>query len=258
MIDPMCGIGTTLVEAICLGRDAVGVEYERDFVDLALGNLRHAYARGATGRAELACGDARNIAAVFAPLRGKASLVLTSPPYGSHTHGHLRSSRDNNGGKIVKRHYRYSSDNANLAYQSLPGLLEGFGVILAGSATLLQPSGIVAVTVRPIRVKGELIDLPGLVIDTAHQHGLALAGRYVALLAGLRDGALVNRASFFQMLETRRARERGIPACATAHEDLLIFQQATADGDSRLTALPVPASGPATGWPSRRQRCAGA
>ena len=26
--DPMCGIGTTLVEAIHLGRDAIGVEYE--------------------------------------------------------------------------------------------------------------------------------------------------------------------------------------------------------------------------------------
>jgi hypothetical protein len=29
------------------------------------------------------------------------------------------------------------------------------------------------------------------------------------------------------MLETRRARDRGIPACATAHEDLLLFQPAT-------------------------------
>jgi modification methylase len=26
--DPMCGIGATLVEAIHLGRDAIGVEYE--------------------------------------------------------------------------------------------------------------------------------------------------------------------------------------------------------------------------------------
>jgi hypothetical protein len=46
------------------------------------------------------------------------------------------------------------------------------------------------------------------------------------LVCGLRDGGLVNRASFFQMLEARRAREKGIPACATTHEDLLIFQRA--------------------------------
>ncbi|WP_153532746.1 hypothetical protein [Actinomadura macrotermitis] len=43
----------------------------------------------------------------------------------------------------------------------------------------------------------------------------------------MRDGQLVNRASFFQMLETRRAREHGLPACATAHEGLLVFQRAT-------------------------------
>src|SRR6185437_9798129 len=29
VIDPMCGIGTTLVEATHLGRDAIGVEYEQ-------------------------------------------------------------------------------------------------------------------------------------------------------------------------------------------------------------------------------------
>jgi hypothetical protein len=226
VIDPMCGIGTTLVEAIHLGRDAAGMEYERAFVDLTLNNLRYAHTQGATGRYQLACGDARTIATVYKELRGKAALVLTSPPYGSHTHGHIRSSRDNGGGKVLKRHHRYSTDRGNLAHQPLSGLLDGFGRILAGSAILLRPQGAIAVTVRPIRVKGELIDLPGMVIDTAARNGLILASRYAALLAGLRGGRLVNRASFFQMLEARRARDRGLPACATAHEDLLLFHRA--------------------------------
>lgn len=226
VIDPMCGIGTTLVEAIHLGRDAAGVEYEPEFVHLALGNLRHAHTQGATGTPQLVCGDARNIATICAPLRGKAALALTSPPYGSYTHGQVRSGRDNGGGSVIKRHHRYSADRGNLAHQPLPALLDGFGQILAGTATLLRPAGAIAVTTRPIRVKGELVDLPGQVIDTAHRHGLALTGRHAALLAGLRNGGLVSRASFFQMLETGRARDRGIPACVTAHEDLLIFQKA--------------------------------
>ena len=233
VVDPMCGIGTTLVEAIHLGRDAAGVEYEPDFVHLTLGNLRYAHAQGATGTPQLVCGDARNIATLYRALHGRAALVLTSPPYGSHTHGHVRSGRDNGGGKIDKRHHRYSTDRGNLAHQPLLGLLEGFGRILAGSATLLRPGGVIAVTVRPIRVKGELLDLPGQVIDTAQKHGLALAGRYVALLAGLRNGALVNRASFFQMLETRRARARGVPACACAHEDLVVLQRDASHNDAQ-------------------------
>ncbi len=227
VVDPMCGIGTTLVEAVHLGRDAAGVEYEPDFVHLTVGNLRQAHAQGATGTPQLVCGDARNIAVLLRALQGKAALVLTSPPYGSHTHGHVRSGRDNGGGRIDKRHHRYSSDRGNLAHQPLPGLLAGFGQILAGSAVLLRPGGVIAVTTRPIRVRGELVDLPGQVVDTADRHGLALTGRCAALLAGLRDGGLVNRASFFQMLETRRARDRGIPVCATAHEDLLLFQPDT-------------------------------
>jgi DNA modification methylase len=99
VVDPMCGIGTTLVEAIHLGRDAAGVEYEPDFVHLALDNLRHARSQGASGMSQLACGDACNIATIYRALHRQAALVLTSPPYGSRTHGHIRSGRDNGGGR---------------------------------------------------------------------------------------------------------------------------------------------------------------
>ncbi|MDB4873130.1 MAG: Methyltransferase [Gemmatimonadales bacterium] len=226
VVDPMCGIGTTLVEAVHLGRDAAGMDYEGRWVELTAANVLHARTQGATGSAKIACGDSRNIAAVFGQIRGRVALVLTSPPYGAYTHGHVRSSRDSGGSGIQKWNHRYSTDRGNLAHRSMDELLDGFGQILVGCSELLQPSGVVAVTVRPIRVKGELVDLPGRATETAERAGLVLADRLVVLLCGLREGGLVNRASFFQMLETRRARDKGIPACATAHEDLLIFQRA--------------------------------
>ncbi|MFC9973844.1 TRM11 family SAM-dependent methyltransferase [Spirillospora sp. NPDC127200] len=230
VVDPMCGIGTTLVEAIHRGRDAIGVEYESEFTQLALGNLLLAKKQDATGTVKLCRGDGAAIATLFGDRRGQAALVLTSPPYGASTHGQVRSARDNGGGKIQKAHFRYApsgSGRGNLAYRGLGELLEGFGRILTGSAELLAPFGVVAVTVRPFRVNGELVDLPGMVAQTAEQAGLVLVDRFAALLAGVRDGGLVNRASFFQLVETRRARERGVPACASAHEDLLVFQRAT-------------------------------
>ena len=103
-------------------------------------------------------------------------------------------------------------------------LVAGFGRILAGCAALVRPGGVVAVTVRPFRVAGELVDLPGQIIGKAEERGLVLVDGFAALLCGLRGGRVVSRASFFQMVEARRRRAGGIPAMPIAHEDLLVFQ----------------------------------
>lgn len=49
----------------------------------------------------------------------------------------------------------------------------------------------------------------------------------MALLAGVRDGALVPRASFFQLKDVRAARARGVPHHVIAHEDVLVFGRAS-------------------------------
>ncbi|RKS68311.1 DNA methylase [Actinomadura pelletieri DSM 43383] len=231
VIDPMCGIGTTLVEAVHQGRPAIGVEYEARFARMAAGNLRHARTQGASAASEVIHGDARTITTALPDLAGTAALILTSPPYGAATHGQVRTGRDNSGGKIDKFHGRYSTDRANLAHRPTAELLAGFAQILNGCATLLCPGGVIAVTARPFRVAGELVDLPGQIVTTAEDHGLVLVDRLAALLCGLRDGHLVTRASFFQMVEARRLREHGIPAMAVAHEDLLVFRPASSLGD---------------------------
>ena len=59
--DPMAGIGSTLVEAVHLGRDAIGVEYEANWADLARANIAYARGQGATGHGEVVCGDARHL-----------------------------------------------------------------------------------------------------------------------------------------------------------------------------------------------------
>jgi modification methylase len=77
----MCGIGTTLVEAIHAGRDAIGVEYEQRWANLALANIDHATDQGATGGATAICGDGRRIdELVSSDVHGRAALILTSPP----------------------------------------------------------------------------------------------------------------------------------------------------------------------------------
>jgi hypothetical protein len=231
VLDPMCGIGTTLVEAVHTGRDGIGVEYESRWANIADANVTHAHGQGASGRASVVRGDATRLTSLLpSVLHGRVSLVVTSPPYGPTVHGLVRPSP---GEGVAKSDNRYGDDKGNLAYQDLSGLLSGFTGILAGCAQLLRPGGVVVVTVRPWRKHGDLIDLPSAVIAAGITAGLVPLERCVALLAGVRDGRLVARPSFFQLQQVRKARGAGVPMHLIVHEDVII--------------LVKPAGGPAAG-----------
>jgi hypothetical protein len=117
ILDPMCGIGTTLVEAAHLGRDAVGIEYEPQWADIADANVAHAIAQRASGRAAVIRGDATHLGRLLpGALHGRFSLTLTSPPYGPTVHGQVRPTP---GAGVHKTDNRYGDDPANLAYRNV-------------------------------------------------------------------------------------------------------------------------------------------
>ncbi|MGR6319950.1 TRM11 family SAM-dependent methyltransferase [Micromonospora soli] len=222
VLDPMCGIGTTLVEAIHTGRDAIGVEYEPRWSNIADTNITHAHQQGATGHASVVRGDATRLASLLpAALAGQVALVITSPPYGPTVHGLVRPGTDG----VTKFDNTYGTDRGNLAYRDLTGLTDGFEQILTGCAALLRPGGTVVVTARPWRKNGQLVDLPSAVIAAGVRAGLVPTERCVALLAAVRDGHLVARPSFFQLQTVRKARTGGIPLHLITHEDVLIFRR---------------------------------
>ncbi len=241
--DPMCGIGTTLVEAIHLGRDAAGVEYEPRWARLAAANVAHARRQGAPGTAEVVAGDARQLPALLPAAAGRVALVVTSPPYGRSVHGQVRAEPRAGGGGVEKYDNRYSDDPANLASRGLDELLAGFTRILAGCAVLLRPGGTVVVTARPWRQRGELVDLPGAILAAGAAAGLVPAERCVALLAGLRGQRLVPRPSFFQLDNVRKARARGEPWHLIVHEDVLVFRHLNFPGGSGQANSAQPGSG---------------
>ena len=228
VLDPMCGIGTTLVEAIHAGRDAIGVEYESRWSDIADANIKHAHTQGATGRAGVIRGDATSILSLVpGALAGQVALVVTSPPYGPTVHGLVRPGAD--GVAKFDNAYNDGTDRGNLAYRDLTGLADGFAQILTGCHTLLKPGGVVVVTARPWRKHGELVDLPSAVIGAGVRAGLTPVDRCVALLAAVRNGGLIARPSFFQLQAVRKARAAGTPMHLIAHEDVLVFSKSQTD-----------------------------
>ena len=228
VFDPMAGIGTTLVEAVHLGRDALGVEYESRWADIADANLARAHSHGVAGHGAVIRGDATQLSALLPTvLHGRVALVVTSPPYGPTVHGLVRPGADG----VAKFDNRYNdgTDKGNLAYRDLPGLIDGFTDILRGCATLLRPGGVVVVTARPWRKHGDLVDLPSAVIAAGNAAGLTPIERCIALLTAVRDGHLVARPSFFQLQQVRKARALGVRMHLIAHEDVLVL----ANGNSQ-------------------------
>ncbi|GGW97719.1 TRM11 family SAM-dependent methyltransferase [Streptomyces noursei] len=231
VLDPMCGIGTTLVEALHLGRNALGIEYEPKWATLASLNARAAAQENGTGTGIVRRGDARHLTAL-APTdaRGQVDLVVTSPPYGPSVHGQVRSTRETGEPGVVKKDFRYGHDRANLAHVPTTHLIEAFTQIIAQCRTMLRPGGTVVVTTRPWREHGELIDLPSAVLAAGKTAGLTPSERCVALLAGIRNSHVISRPSFFQMKNVRDARRSGIPLSVVQHEDVLIFTKLRANG----------------------------
>ena len=226
VLDPMCGIGTTLVEALHTGRPAVGVEYEPHWVATTRANLALAHQHGAVQTGQVFRGDARHLAAVLpAGLRGQVGLVVTSPPYGPSTHGQVAVVP---GVAVQKYHHRYGStlDRGNLANIGHHRLLAGFTTILAELQPYLRIGGHVVITVRPWREHSELIDLPTQILACGVAAGLVPVERCVALLARITNQhAIVTRGSFFQRDFIRKQREAGLPLHLIAHEDVIIFRK---------------------------------
>ncbi|GGK36506.1 hypothetical protein GCM10010124_31460 [Pilimelia terevasa] len=221
VLDPMAGVGTTLVEAMHLGRDAVGVEYESRWSDIADANLALARAQGAPGRGSVIRGDSTALTQLLpSVLHGQVALVVTSPPYGSTVHGHV----DPTEAGIAKQNYRYGEDRGNLAHRSTEALIDGFTQILAGCRQVLRPAGVVVVTVRPFRHKGPLVDLPSAVVGAGLGAGLVPVAWMPASLGAVRDGRIIARPSFFQLGHVRKQRLVGVPMHLIAHEDVIVLR----------------------------------
>jgi hypothetical protein len=221
--DPMCGIGTTLVEAVRARRPALGVEYEPRWAALARANLALAAADGHPAPAQVLTGDARHLTRLIpADLHAQVALVITSPPYGPSLHGRLANPVTQ---PIRKINHRYGdqADRANLANLPHPRLLAGFTRILTETTALLRPGGHVVITVRPWRERGELIDLPTQIMSCVEQAGLIVTERAVALLGRITDtGQFVARGSFFQRDYITKQRRAGLPLHLLAHEDVIV------------------------------------
>lgn len=223
VVDPMCGTGTTVVEAATLGRRAVGLELEAKWADLARANLAHALAPRARRLAKVRVGDATARPGPLHDLAGKVDLVCTSPPYSCDA-GIIDKPGWLGGGRLCPPESRdYSADPANLGHARGGDYAASMAAVYAGCYALLRPGGILAAVTKNTRRGGRLLDLAALTVTLAQAAGFTYLQHVVALHAGIRDGALVGRPSYWQLTAVRAARAKAQPVHLVAHEDLIVM-----------------------------------
>jgi hypothetical protein len=245
VVDPMCGIGTTLVEAIHLDRDALGVELERRWTSLATANLAHARDQGATGRAAVLEGDARELPRLLGRAHrawhhggdpesanrvarlgaGSVDLILTSPPYGRDIEL-IDKPAWLAGGRLGDKATRnYSDDPDNLGHARDQQYLSAMGDVYAACAAALKPSGFLVVVTKNLRSGRALLDLAGSTVELCQATGLRYWQHVIALHAAVRDDRLAARPSFWQLSTIRKALARGERIHLVCHEDVLVFRK---------------------------------
>ncbi len=223
VVDPMCGIGTTLVEGAALGRRCAGVELETRWAELADANLDHTLTGEQRRLADVRIGDARRLPDVLGGVTGTVDLIATSPPYACEA-GRIDKPAWLAGGSICDPDsLNYSTDRANLGHARGGAYLTGMAQVYAACFAALRPGGVLVTVTKNMRRRGHLVDLAALTRRVAAGAGFDYLQHVVALLAGVRDGGLVGRPSFWQLTQTRRARAKGDPLHVVVHEDVLVF-----------------------------------
>jgi modification methylase len=230
VLDPMCGIGTTLVESIHAGRRAVGTEGEPRWATLARAHIERAQHQGASSPAQVVEGDARHLPrllATHAPTAyGGVDLILTSPPYACEVADVSNANLVSGVGPIRREDTsNYSTDKTNLGHARGRTYLAAMAEVYEACAAVLKPGGFLVLVTKDMRSGGTLHNLSGDTITLCENLGLSYWQRIIGMLATVRDSEIVMRPSFWQTLHARRMRARGERAHVVAHEDVLVFRK---------------------------------
>ena len=216
VLDPNCGTGTVLVEALRAGRHTLGLTAQQRWWKVARSNITTTKTAGAWRDGSVLDARPKMLAGIRAAgLVGRVGLILTT----------LRTSLDD-----LTRSSDRDPDT------ELETALADLAVTMSHCEPLLRSGGYVVVAARPRRRSdGALVDLPTRLIDAAASAGLVPIERCVALTAAVHGSRVITRASFAERKVV--VRTQGAPVTLTAHHDVLAFQL---PHDAELAAAAAP------------------
>jgi DNA modification methylase len=141
VLDPFAGIGTTLLAAKDLGRNAVGFDILQRYCDTSLDRLAEMKSSGGTKQIPI-CDDANNISGYLED--GSVKLIFTSPPY-ANLLNRKRLNKSRRGNLRRNRQYlrveQYSQDKRDLGTMQIEEYAHKLGAIYGKLLPVLMPRG---------------------------------------------------------------------------------------------------------------------
>jgi len=152
VLDPFLGIGTTLIAARDLERNAVGFDLKREYVTYAKNRLGQLEINIVDKAKQIAvCDDAINIPEYLD--KNTISLVVTSPPYANMLN-HARLNKSIRGDLRANKHYKkvqqYSSNPRDLGTMMPKEYAKALGEIFKGILPLLKPKAHCVINVNDL------------------------------------------------------------------------------------------------------------
>ncbi len=144
VLDPFDGVGSTVVGAVTLRRNAVGIELNQRFHELARAWLDREQGSLRDARGELRQGDCRKVLPAL-PAR-RFQLLLTSPPYADFIHRSVEDRKRTHKTSIIKlennsRVRAYGDSPLDLGNLPYDRFLDDLAEILRETRRVMKPGG---------------------------------------------------------------------------------------------------------------------
>jgi len=209
ILDPMCGIGTVNIESSRLGRNSIGVDYEKRFVNESKKNAELLEKSGQKiGEVKIMHGDARKLSNIK-----KVDTIVTSPPFADVQPFHDKKFKIK--GRMVGKGgsgQNYSSKADNIGNLNQKSYLTEMQKVYASCYSVLKPNGTMVIHMKNPIKNQKIVPLDKLTIKNAESVGFKLKERKKRHL---------DNVSFW----TRNYRKKYPQAEKIEHEDILVFKK---------------------------------
>jgi DNA modification methylase len=180
VLDPFMGIGSTLIAAQDLGRNAVGFDLKEEYVETTKKRLAQKRIVDDMTRQVAILGDAHNIPQYLE--ENTVSLCITSPPYANML-AHKRLNKSIRGDLRKNSHYlkvqQYSKDPADLGTMTHEEYGKALEEIYSGILPLMKPRAHCIINVNDVWENNKRISTHVYVLEALQRAGFEFRNTFI-------------------------------------------------------------------------------